>query len=47
MWLISSVCSQLLDVIFLAGPWGACGAVRLSLLSLIVFRLLSGILFSV
>ena len=41
------LCSLLLDVILLADPWGACGAVRLSLFSLIVFWLLSGVLFSV
>ena len=41
------LCSLLLDVILLADPWGACGAVRLSLFSLIVLWLLSGVLFSV
>ena len=41
------LCSLFLDVILLADPWGACGAVRLSLFSLIVFWLLSGVLFSV
>ena len=41
------LCSLFLDVIRLADAWGACGAIRLSLFSLIVFWLLSGVLFSV